>query len=204
MLSRRGDFYKNSVAFTIWKNILSMCAENKKPNVFVLDWLPNIEIQSNWSPRILGFLLYLLNLILFFILYNMEEKNFRPDGFIDVWVKLDHNVNVFNPDDEPTEREEENLHMQMGFNDYCSLMWDMKIKAFIAWGSRIINKMHIVEVRSSLSPHVAMSVSGFIHSSRYSAFEQWCTREEAYNSWCEWLPGQFERNKMFLSPNRNK
>ena len=133
----------------------------------------------------------------------MEEKSFRPRDLIDVWVKLDHDITIYDNDWEPI-LDVDHLYQEMAFEDYCSLMWDMKMKAFISIGTHVLNKMHIVEVKSSLSPFVAMSVSNFIHTNRYSAFEQWCTREEAYNSWCEWLPRQFEHNKRFLSPNRNK
>lgn len=128
MLSRVGDFYKNSVAFTIWKNILSMCAENKKPNVFVLDWLPNIEMQSNWSPRILGFLLYLLNPLFYFL------TNYKMEGKTKLAISMDDDRTI-----------ETGL---CDFDTLVELLTKIRDLSFINVWKHYLNKMHITSIEA--------------------------------------------------------
>lgn len=105
-----------------------MCAENKKPNVFVLDWLPNIEMQSNWSPRILGFLLYLLNPLFYFLTnYTMEGKT-ELHIYTDDGGKLKTGL--------------------CSFDDLAEFLMMIRDLSFIKIGKRYINKMHIIWIEA--------------------------------------------------------
>lgn len=79
------------------------------------------------------------------------------------------------------------LSQEMSFSDYIHLMWEIKTMAFISFWKKVINKMHIVEIESTLSPHIVMSVWWFIHEQKVKASDLWKTREGLYNERCEWL-----------------
>ena len=64
--------------------------------------------------------------------------------------------------------------------------------------------MHIVDIESTLSPHIVMSVWNFINEQRIWAFDLWESREELYDEWCDWLSERYEANREALSPNQDK
>lgn len=88
------------------------------------------------------------------------------------------------------------------FNGYIKMMRDLKKKSFITCKDYTINKMHIVYIKTTLSPILVHDVNSFIHQQSREAFDKWMTWEEAYTEWCEKLPWQRELNKIL--PNRKR
>lgn len=88
------------------------------------------------------------------------------------------------------------------FNGYIKMMRDLKKKSFITYIDYTINKMHIVYIKTTLSPILVHDVNSFIHQQSREAFDKWMTWEEAYNEWCEKLPWKRELNKIL--PNRKR
>ena len=78
-----------------------------------------------------------------------------------------------------------NVEWEMSFNDYIWLMWDLKTKAFITLWNKVINKMHILNVDTDLSPIVSMSISDFIHQQKEKICGGYDSREKAYSEWCD-------------------
>ena len=114
----------------------------------------------------------------------MAKKTSLPEGLYEVTLQLDCKIILdVDVDFEPIYSHE--LSQEMNFSDYICLMREIKTMAFIPLWKRIINKMHIVEINSTLSPHIVMSVWRFIHEQKTSAADLWKTREELYNEWCE-------------------
>lgn len=133
----------------------------------------------------------------------MEEKEVLPVGLCKVILQLDCKIEINrNKEFEPIYSYK--IAQEMSLGDYISLMWKLKTMAFIPFSNRIINKMHIVDVESTLSPHIVMSVWWFINEQRVWAFDLWKSREEVYNERCDWLSKRFEENKKNLSPNQSK
>lgn len=145
----------------------------------------------------LGFLFTCIPFIFTFLPHiKMEEKTMLPSGLYDVYIVLDAPIPL---DDWKTTT----LHYQMWLSDYISLMWEIKTRSFISVWNHLLNKMHISEIKSSLSPHVAMSIWWFVHDCKAPAFEQWKNREELYDERCENSPSRFEQNKL-LHHNANE
>ena len=111
----------------------------------------------------------------------MKENLCRPSDLLDVLIRLDSPTTVCN-NWEWTKTLTEDLHYEMNLSDYISLLQDIKLKSFVSLWTSVINKMHIVEIKSSLSPHVAMNVSDFVYCVNSKKNE---TREETYNKRCE-------------------
>lgn len=85
------------------------------------------------------------------------------------------------------------LEQDMSFSDYIWFMRDLKTKAFLTLWNRTINKMHILNVNTDLSPIVSMSVSNFIHQQKEKVNGGYDWREIAYNKWCDTI--SFNNNK---------
>lgn len=131
----------------------------------------------------------------------MEEKELLPKGFCKVTLQLDYKVTT---DGYRVPICSDEITQEMDFGDYISLMWKLKTMAFVSLWNRVINKMHIVNIESTLSPHIVMSVWDFINEQRIWAFDLWKDREELYNEWCAWLSERYEANREALSPNQDK
>lgn len=131
----------------------------------------------------------------------MEEKTMLPSGIYDVWIVLDTPVMVWESLWE--ESYATTLHYQMWLSDYISLMRDIKTRSFVAFWKHVLNKMHITEIKSSLSPHLTMSIGWFVHDTKSIAFEEWLTWEELYEERCDNLSDRFENNKL-LHHNANE
>lgn len=122
----------------------------------------------------------------------MEEKTMLPNGLYDVWIVLDTPVMVW-----PWEGSHATtLHCQMWLSDYISLMRDIKTRSFVAFWEHVLNKMHITEIKSSLSPILTMSIGWFVHNTKSGAFEEWLTWEELYEKRCDNLSDKFGQNKL--------
>ena len=133
----------------------------------------------------------------------MERKELLPNGICEVTLQLDCKIEI-GRDLEFEPIYSYKIVQQMDFGDYISLMWRLKTMAFVPFWKRVLNKMHIANIESTLSPHIVMSVWGFINEQRVWAFDLWKSREELYNEWCDWLPERYEANKEILSSNQDK
>lgn len=131
----------------------------------------------------------------------MEEKELLPKGFYKVTLQLDYKVTT---DGHRVPICSDEITQEMDLGDYISLMWKLKTMAFVPFWNRVINKMHIVDIESTLSPHIVMSIWNFINEQRIWAFDLWKSREELYNEWCDWLSERYEANREALSPNQDK
>lgn len=97
---------------------------------------------------------------------------------------------------------DEKISKELSFDDYVSLMRDLKTKAFISLWTTTINKMNILKIETDISPHVVMGVSNFVHEWKTKAFGSWLTWEQLYNEWCNELPEKIHENKRSFIRNK--
>ena len=92
---------------------------------------------------------------------------------------------------------DDELVRELSFNDYISLMRNLKVKAFVTLWTVTINKMNIVKLDVNMSPHVAMAISDFVHEQKTKAFDTWFDWEYLYREWCKELPERNKENRRF-------
>lgn len=97
---------------------------------------------------------------------------------------------------------DEKISKELSFDDYVSLMRDLKTKAFISLWTTTINKMNILKIETDISPHVVMGVSNFVHERKTNAFDSWLTWGQLYNEWCNELPERIHENKRSFIRNK--